>query len=306
MSNKEKITSYFNQIFADYDHLYDDTDSLDVYPSGLVRLQRTMELVARHKSGGQALDLGCGTGPVAVALAKRGFDVYGVDIAENMVERARERAAQALGDAASKTRFEAGDVESLDLEPASLDVVVALGLLEYLPDDRPLLKRIAPALKPDGVFVVAFRNRLFNLFSLNDLTKQEVADGTYLDLLEQYLEERDKGLERSSLDSYVAEMTKLDGAAAGAEPEPGDPNRFRFQHPVKLRQHTPKEVHALAEGVGLQVKDLTYFHFHPLPPAFEKANGEAFNRIALGMEVFGETPVGCAMASAFLAVMAPA
>jgi SAM-dependent methyltransferase len=47
------------------------------------------EILARHVSGRKALDFGCGTGRSTRFLAKLGFDTIGVDIAEEMIRRAR-------------------------------------------------------------------------------------------------------------------------------------------------------------------------------------------------------------------------
>lgn len=61
--------------------------------------------------GERVLDIGCGFGATALALAEQGAQVHGIDIALPMVERARERAA-AAGVAAT---FAVGDVQSGDL-----------------------------------------------------------------------------------------------------------------------------------------------------------------------------------------------
>ena len=48
-------------------------------------------------SGARVLDAGCGTGPMAVALARRGADVYATDVSPSLIELARERAPRDLG-----------------------------------------------------------------------------------------------------------------------------------------------------------------------------------------------------------------
>ena len=59
-------------------------------------------------SGGPVLELGCGTGRVALAIADAGIDVVGVDISPRMIERAKAK-AEAAGTAA-RTRFAVGDM----------------------------------------------------------------------------------------------------------------------------------------------------------------------------------------------------
>src|SRR5262249_22801941 len=58
-------------------------------------------VLALHAPGArQLLDLGCGTGSHALALAARGFDVVGVDISEGMIARAQQRPKPATGSTA--------------------------------------------------------------------------------------------------------------------------------------------------------------------------------------------------------------
>ncbi|MDH5194388.1 MAG: class I SAM-dependent methyltransferase, partial [Nitrospira sp.] len=72
--------------------------------------------------GGQLLDVACGSGQLALMAAKDGVEVTGVDIASNLVERARARArAEGL-----RAHFEEADAEALPFADASFDVVVSL------------------------------------------------------------------------------------------------------------------------------------------------------------------------------------
>jgi len=93
------------------------------------RFSRYMESGAREfyerlslAPGCRVLDVGCGSGQLALIAAKDGLDVTGVDIAGNLIERARARAT-AEGLAA---RFEEGDAEALPFEDGSFDAVVSL------------------------------------------------------------------------------------------------------------------------------------------------------------------------------------
>jgi len=61
--------------------------------------------------GMKVLDLGCGDGTTALPEARLGADVLGVDIAANLVEAARQRAA---AEGLSNCRFEEGDASNLE------------------------------------------------------------------------------------------------------------------------------------------------------------------------------------------------
>src|SRR5215468_9558165 len=73
-------------------------------------------------AGCQLLDVACGSGQVALWAARDGVNATGVDIAPNLIERARAR-AQAEG---LNAHFTEGDAEALPFEDASFDVVTSL------------------------------------------------------------------------------------------------------------------------------------------------------------------------------------
>ena len=80
----------------------------------------------------RVLDAGCGTGALAVAVACRGADVTGVDVAGGLVEVAKDRATGFIGH--GKVRWRSGDM----LDPAwgTFDHVVAMdSLIHYSPED---------------------------------------------------------------------------------------------------------------------------------------------------------------------------
>src|SRR5579875_449960 len=70
-------------------------------------------------AGIRVLDIACGTGNTALPLARRGCHVTGVDIATNLLEQARHRAA-AEG---LTIQFDEGDAEQLPYPDASFDAV---------------------------------------------------------------------------------------------------------------------------------------------------------------------------------------
>jgi SAM-dependent methyltransferase len=67
------------------------------------------------ESGGPVLELGAGTGRVALAIAKAGIDVVGIEPMEPMLEQARERLARLSRSARDRVEFRKGNVERLRL-----------------------------------------------------------------------------------------------------------------------------------------------------------------------------------------------
>jgi len=96
------------------------------------------------------LDAGCGTGRVAVELARRGIEVTGVDVDAAMLEKARAKAAD--------LPWVLADLATLDLG-RTFDVVVMAGnvMIFLAPGtERQVVISLAGHLEPDGALVAGF------------------------------------------------------------------------------------------------------------------------------------------------------
>jgi SAM-dependent methyltransferase len=96
------------------------------------------------------IDLGSGTGTLAVLLAQNGYLVRGLDLSERMVAAARAKAAAAD----VPIDFQAGDAAEPPFAPASGDVVLARHVLFMLPDPTAALERWIGLLRPGGRLVL--------------------------------------------------------------------------------------------------------------------------------------------------------
>jgi SAM-dependent methyltransferase len=100
---------------------------------------------------GPVADLGCGPGAHALALARRGYDVAGVDGSPRMVEAARARAAR---DKAGAT-FGVHDVSApLRFADASLAGVLAILVVQHLPHPAAFIAEIRRCLRPGGHLLI--------------------------------------------------------------------------------------------------------------------------------------------------------
>jgi len=90
------------------------------------------------------IDVGCGTGIHAAALAARGYDVLGVDLDAAMLERA-------AGEHPEVT-FVASDVQTLNLD-RRFDAAISNAALHWMPDQAAALRAIRGVLRPGAQFV---------------------------------------------------------------------------------------------------------------------------------------------------------
>jgi SAM-dependent methyltransferase len=105
------------------------------------------------QGGEEAIDLGCGTGVVSLALAERGLRVVGIDHSPEMLERARGKVEVAgLGE---RVELREGSVLDPGIPPGSADVVTCQGLLHHLEDLDPCVDVIARTLRPGGSFYIS-------------------------------------------------------------------------------------------------------------------------------------------------------
>lgn len=112
-----------------------------------------LEYLARLEAGHGVLmlDVGCGAGQIAIPAARAGAQVTGIDIASNLVEHARKRAAQE----GLTIRFDEGDAEQLPYPDASFELVVSLIGAMFAPRPDLVAAELLRVCRPGGRIAMA-------------------------------------------------------------------------------------------------------------------------------------------------------
>jgi 2-polyprenyl-6-hydroxyphenyl methylase/3-demethylubiquinone-9 3-methyltransferase len=141
-------------------------------PLHLLNPVRVQYIAARAPlAGARVLDVGCGGGLLAEALAVLGASVTGIDLAPRMIEVARLHAAES----ALRIDYRVVSAEELAAAtPGAFDVVTCMEMLEHVPEPAAMVATLASLTRPGGTLFVSTLNRNLRSFL------QAIVAGEYL------------------------------------------------------------------------------------------------------------------------------
>jgi SAM-dependent methyltransferase len=181
----------------------------------------------------RVLDLGCGFGRHAIALARRGYRLVGVDLSEPMLKLARELAASAPVNIDWQRR-DMRDLGGLGPFDACICLYTAFG---FFSDDenRLVLERVCDVLRPGGVFLLDVSNPLALMRGWPQRTWHEGRHGTKLE---------------------ATEYDALSGRAI-TKRTLFRPNGSRVDLPeTSVRMYAPHELAALLRNTGFEIEQV--------------------------------------------------
>ena len=111
----------------------------------LITAEQLFEALDVHSTE-RVLDVATGSGNAALAAARRGCEVIGIDYVPSLLERARERAVAESVPA----RFEGGDAEAIPFADASFDVVTSVFGAMFAPNQEQAAAELARVTRPGG------------------------------------------------------------------------------------------------------------------------------------------------------------
>lgn len=123
-------------------------------------------------AGARTVDVGCGGGLLAEALARAGARVTGLDLSPAMIDVARLHAA---GESLQIDYRVAPVAAVASAEGGSFDVVTCMEMLEHVPDPPAILHDLARLLRPGGDLFVSTLNRTPKAFALAIVGAEHVA-----------------------------------------------------------------------------------------------------------------------------------
>jgi len=149
----ERVRSRFRDKAQQFDDLYEDERWLvRTLRPGLFRRRKLAVDTVRSYSAPRVLDVGCGSGRIGEFVLEAGASRYvGVDFSEPMIELSRRR----LERFAAQTELIVDDFLTASLD-GPFEVVLAVGLFDYLPEPYRFSRRMFELCSPGGCVVGSF------------------------------------------------------------------------------------------------------------------------------------------------------
>ena len=199
--------------FSELAHRWWDTES-EFRPLHQINPLRLGWITERAPiAGRRVLDVGCGGGILADAMARQGAEVLGIDLATKALKVAQLHALEAQTQGVQYREISA---EALAAEqPGSFDVVTCMEMLEHVPDPASVVRACATLVKPGGhvFFSTINRNPKSFLFAI-------VGAEYVLKLLPRGTHEYAKFIRPSELASYARSANLVLEGTRGLEYNP--------------------------------------------------------------------------------------
>jgi ubiquinone/menaquinone biosynthesis C-methylase UbiE len=159
-SAQSAVNAYFRREASYWADIYERSDRSDI--AGAIHQERLRAALAmvdslRLPSAACALDVGCGAGLATVGLACRGLTVDALDPIQIMLDATRNRAIET--GVVSRVTTQIGGVQAIPFPDESFDLVLALGVLPWLPQVEKPLREMFRVLRPGSSMIASVDTR---------------------------------------------------------------------------------------------------------------------------------------------------
>ncbi|MCD4737515.1 MAG: class I SAM-dependent methyltransferase [Bacteroidales bacterium] len=170
------MKKWYEQLFSNYSGSYDK----ESFTQGTINEVDFIENEIGFNKNTTILDVGCGTGRHSIELAKRGYRVTGIDLSDDQIQRAINKAAKAN----VKTEFLIKDARSFSFEDQfDLVIMICEGAFPLMETDEmnfSILQNATKSLKNEGKLIFTTLNGLYPLFhSVKDFINKNAEDMKY-------------------------------------------------------------------------------------------------------------------------------
>lgn len=264
----QKLKKYYDDNAPVYESTYSGEGR---YPSNFHRLNIVLGLLSKISPRPERiLEAGCGDARVVHATLENGYDTVGIDFSEVMIRNGK-RILENGG--YSPDRIEIGNIYELPYGSHKFDSVLCLGVIENLPNHEVIFAEFRRVLKPGGQLIISLDNDLFSMFSMNKhslIFYKKLFNDIGLD-----------GETQQSVLGDIARWMNIDDIEVV-------PKLFQDtdvdKSDVIIPNYNPISVTDVLGANAFRVTQLRFFHYHPLPPRFEKAYPELFDTFAQNLE----------------------
>lgn len=263
---KELAKKYYNQEAEGYINQY--RDRYNKYPANLIRINMILKRI-KNSNIKTILDIGCGTCGPMIKLLKEGFDVYGIDSSQDMIDIGKEEL--------KKAGFHPDRIWLVDIEDetsinytSKYDAVIALGVFPHVLDEHKALLGIRKLLNVGGRTFIEFRNALFASFTFN-----KYSPDLYLN----------KIIEADSLpESFEADVKYFFHSKFQSDEEEKKDNKLSYND-ILAKFNNPLSIDKdLYSPCGFSIEHTLFYHYHAVPPSFRNKDSKLFDELSMKIE----------------------
>jgi len=237
------------------------------------RNQFVKDTVYKRDITNLVIDIGCGTGDLVCDIANSGIEAIGIDFSDDMIKIAKKNS-----NTISKANFSCSSIFEYDF-PENIDVISANGFIEYISHKELdyLFDLVYNSLNSGGSFIVGSRNRLFNAFSLNKYTEEELNSDNLNELIkESILIASGKSFNKMLKEQHLS-LQKEDSKHT----KTGIDVSTRFQY-------TPLQLIKMLKQKGFEAMEIYPIHIHSFSPSFVNKYKEIHYNISNSLQSFAK------------------